>query len=75
MFIQSLINKFHLEKPTIKILVATGDDKAATNLYAPIHKMLSISDGRAICGDKIVVLLDKQEASKNLSLKLSSEKV
>ena len=67
-FISSLIKRFYQDKPNIKIIAAAGDDRAASNTYDAVHKMLSISDGRAVYGDKIIVLLDKPDPSKEARL-------
>jgi len=63
-FISTLIGRFYLDKPNIKVIDAKGDDAAASNLYDAIYKMLSISDGRAVYGDKIIILLDEPDTSK-----------
>lgn len=63
-FFHCLIKRFYQDRPNIKVIAATGDDEAAANLYDAIQKMLSINDDRAIYGDKIVVSLDKPDASK-----------
>lgn len=67
-FISSLIKRFYQDKPNIKIIAAAGDDRAAANTYDAVHKMLSISDDRAVYGDKIIVLLDKPDPSKEARL-------
>ena len=72
--IKGLIKRFYKNKPNIKIIAATGDDRASKNQLDAIQKILSISDGRAIYGDKIVVLLDKPETSKKQRFETFKEK-
>lgn len=63
-FIQGLVKRFYSDKPDIKVIAAKGDDRAAASQFDAIQKILSINDGRAIYGDKIVILLDEPDAKK-----------
>ena len=62
--LEGLLRKFYNNKPNIQIIPARGDDEAIRNQYDAVNKILSIPDGKAVYGNKIVVLLDEPDADK-----------